>query len=361
MTPAGNGSFTGDFDRSRIKQFRRHLYLDVFAMSPRATDLNLLFGIMAVQNDFIPRDALIEAMGAWVLDKSRRLGEILVQHGDLTADRCALLDALVNEHLKLHNNDPEQSLAAAASVSSLRWQLSQIADPDLQASLHVAGSAHLADPDSTELYVPREATDRPSLPDSATARQGWARRSLRRRGLGAAPRNSPQGNPVRPRPGRRQPRPIPLGGGSHRPARAPRHCARVRAGSIRRRPALLCHAVHPRRQSQGGDPPFPRSREVRPRPGRAKPGPAPAPRAFRRCVQRRRLRPQPRRAAPRLETRQRHARQIRRNAGGRLGSGQDRRQDGRDRDCRRDRLCSRVRAVEWRRPKWVRPSARPRT
>ena len=121
-------------------------------------DLNLLFGVMAVQNDFISRDALIEAMGAWVLDKSRRLGEILVQRGDLSAERFALLDALVNEHIKLHDNDPEKSLAAAASVSSLRVQLSQIADPDLQASLHVAGSARAADLDSTELHVPREAT-----------------------------------------------------------------------------------------------------------------------------------------------------------------------------------------------------------
>ena len=58
-------------------------------MAAHAADLNLLFGIMAVQNDFIPRDALIEAMGGWVLDKSKRLGDILVQDGHLTPDRCA--------------------------------------------------------------------------------------------------------------------------------------------------------------------------------------------------------------------------------------------------------------------------------
>jgi len=44
-------------------------------MSSGAADLNLLFGIMAVQNDFVSRAALIEAMGAWVRDKSKTLSE----------------------------------------------------------------------------------------------------------------------------------------------------------------------------------------------------------------------------------------------------------------------------------------------
>jgi hypothetical protein len=66
-------------------------------MAAHAADLNLLFGVMAVQSDFVARDALIEAMGAWVLDKSKPLGQILVERGHLTAERYALLDALVNE------------------------------------------------------------------------------------------------------------------------------------------------------------------------------------------------------------------------------------------------------------------------
>ncbi|MHB8861741.1 MAG: hypothetical protein ACYC6N_05000 [Pirellulaceae bacterium] len=34
-------------------------------------------GIMAIQKDFIPCDALIEIMGDWVVDMSRRLGQAL--------------------------------------------------------------------------------------------------------------------------------------------------------------------------------------------------------------------------------------------------------------------------------------------
>jgi hypothetical protein len=34
-----------------------------------AADRNLLFGILALQMDFISRDALIQGMNAWVLDR----------------------------------------------------------------------------------------------------------------------------------------------------------------------------------------------------------------------------------------------------------------------------------------------------
>jgi eukaryotic-like serine/threonine-protein kinase len=38
-------------------------------MSQADTDRNLLFGILALQMDFISRDALIAAMNAWVIQK----------------------------------------------------------------------------------------------------------------------------------------------------------------------------------------------------------------------------------------------------------------------------------------------------
>ena len=40
-------------------------------------DRNLLFGILALQLDFIDRDKLVVAMNAWVLEKHRPLGQIL--------------------------------------------------------------------------------------------------------------------------------------------------------------------------------------------------------------------------------------------------------------------------------------------
>jgi hypothetical protein len=79
-----------------------------------AADRNLLFGILAVQMDFISRDGLIEAMHAWVLDKAKPLGQILLEHGRLTAERLQFLEPLVHEHLDAHPSGSHQSLAAVA-------------------------------------------------------------------------------------------------------------------------------------------------------------------------------------------------------------------------------------------------------
>jgi serine/threonine protein kinase len=116
---------------------------------PPGADRNLLFGILALQMEFISRDALIAAMHAWVLDKLKPLGQVLQEQGALSGDQRTLLEALVQEHLRLHNNDPEKSLAAVSSIKSLRRELESIADPDLHASLAVVASAPAGSPGST--------------------------------------------------------------------------------------------------------------------------------------------------------------------------------------------------------------------
>jgi serine/threonine-protein kinase len=112
-------------------------------MAAPVADRNLLLGILALQMDFIRRDALIKAMNAWVLEKNKSLGLILLEQKALTADTHALLEALVQKHLALHDNDAEKSLAAVSSVGSLRKDLENIADADVQASLgHVAADPY---------------------------------------------------------------------------------------------------------------------------------------------------------------------------------------------------------------------------
>ena len=53
-------------------------------MASAQSDRNLLFGILAVQMDFIGRDELVAAMHAWVLDKGKPLGLILQERGALS-------------------------------------------------------------------------------------------------------------------------------------------------------------------------------------------------------------------------------------------------------------------------------------
>jgi hypothetical protein len=79
----------------------------------------LLFGILALQMDFIDRDALVGAMHAWVLDKTKPLGRILLEQGKLSPVLLEMLDALVAAHVRAHQDDPRQSLAALSSVTSV--------------------------------------------------------------------------------------------------------------------------------------------------------------------------------------------------------------------------------------------------
>jgi hypothetical protein len=100
-----------------------------------AADRNLLFGILAMEMDFISRDALIAAMDAWVLDKQKSLGQVLLDQHALRPESNQLLEALVQKHLEMHAGDVEKSLSSLSSLDSVRKESEQVADAGVQASL----------------------------------------------------------------------------------------------------------------------------------------------------------------------------------------------------------------------------------
>ena len=154
-------------------------------MSRGESDRNLLVGMLAFQNGFIRREQLLSAMNAWLVEKQTPLEKILLQQGALDADQQQLLVALVRQHLAMHDNVTERSLAAISSVGPVREELRSFADPDLEASLiHVAtdtvGRA------SAGLVGPNHVTSVPPTIGSPTS-QGGRFRILRphaRGGLG---------------------------------------------------------------------------------------------------------------------------------------------------------------------------------
>jgi WD40 repeat protein/tRNA A-37 threonylcarbamoyl transferase component Bud32 len=112
-------------------------------------DRNLLFGILAVQMNFVARDALIAAMHAWVLERSKPLGRILVEQQALSPSRQSLLEQLVNEHLAAHDGNAEKSLAAVGGVGPIRDDLQHITDPELHATLdRIVANRETTAPDS---------------------------------------------------------------------------------------------------------------------------------------------------------------------------------------------------------------------
>ena len=104
-------------------------------------DRNLLLGLLALQNNFVDRDALLDAFSRWVHDRVVPLGQVLRDRGALKPDEHDLLEALVAKHLEKFGGDPEKSLQHLSSIGSVREDLSRIADPGIQASLAQVGVA----------------------------------------------------------------------------------------------------------------------------------------------------------------------------------------------------------------------------
>jgi serine/threonine-protein kinase len=121
-------------------------------MPPQLADRNLLFGIVALQMDFINRDQLVAGMNAWVLEKHKPLGQILSQQGALSEGDTEAIESLVRRHLLRHGNDPERSLAALSSIGRIRDVLACVPDPDLQVSLTAIASGR-RDGETTVTYL----------------------------------------------------------------------------------------------------------------------------------------------------------------------------------------------------------------
>jgi tetratricopeptide (TPR) repeat protein/tRNA A-37 threonylcarbamoyl transferase component Bud32 len=112
------------------------------AVSGAGADRNLLFGILALQMDFISRDALIAAMHAWVLEKVKPVGQILREQGALGEAEQRLLEAVVERHIQNHGGDASRSLASVSALGSVRQDLEAISDADLGGRLgHVPAGA----------------------------------------------------------------------------------------------------------------------------------------------------------------------------------------------------------------------------
>ena len=101
----------------------------------------LLFGILALQNDFVTREQFIAAFDSWVHDKSRKLAEILESQRAMSLDQRQVLESLVGMFLKKHGGNAERSLASLSTASPVRFDLQKLNDADLQASLVYVGQS----------------------------------------------------------------------------------------------------------------------------------------------------------------------------------------------------------------------------
>ena len=111
----------------------------------------LLFGILAVQNDCVSRESLLIALRDWRNDPSQTLADVLRQQGAMTHEAVDLLQRLVELHLQQHGDDPRQSLAALSGLSGLRRELEQLGDAEITATL-----THIPDKAAAETVIPSQ-------------------------------------------------------------------------------------------------------------------------------------------------------------------------------------------------------------
>jgi serine/threonine-protein kinase len=130
------------------------------SMPTPSADHNLIFGLLALQMEFVNREQLLEAMNAWMLRKATPLGEVLRERGVLNERRLELLHGLVEEHVQQHG-DAQASLAALCVEASVRQDLGRLNDADVQASL-------VSLPDA-----PPETRDPRAVPGALTSSVSW--------------------------------------------------------------------------------------------------------------------------------------------------------------------------------------------
>jgi serine/threonine-protein kinase len=111
-------------------------------MPPAAADRNLLLGILALQMDFVNRDALVAGMSAWAVDKAKPLGQILAERGALAEAERAALEVLVDRHLARHDHDADKSLAALRPTPDACAHFSRVTGWELPAALAPTPEGH---------------------------------------------------------------------------------------------------------------------------------------------------------------------------------------------------------------------------
>ena len=96
---------------------------------------NLLFAVLAFENDLLDLSQLTAACRAWAEDKSKSLAELLVHRGWITLADCDFLDKLVERKLAKHHHDPRVTLNSIAR-GDVCDAIKDVDDSDIQQSVN---------------------------------------------------------------------------------------------------------------------------------------------------------------------------------------------------------------------------------
>jgi tetratricopeptide (TPR) repeat protein/tRNA A-37 threonylcarbamoyl transferase component Bud32 len=122
-------------------------------MSSAHSDRNLLFGVLALQADFLDAGQFAEVCSAWAARKDTPLADLLVQRGWLSAEDRDRVDYLLKRKLDKHQGDARASLAEV-TTDAVRRSLAGVDDADVRQSIAELPTPGLVEPGSTTAHQP---------------------------------------------------------------------------------------------------------------------------------------------------------------------------------------------------------------
>jgi eukaryotic-like serine/threonine-protein kinase len=105
------------------------------------SDRNLLFGVLALQQEFIDTQQFAEACAAWSVRKVSPLSQILLERGWIDAEDKEEVERFLQRKLKKHGGDARRTLDSVADAAT-RQTLHKIADPEIRRSMATIAAAH---------------------------------------------------------------------------------------------------------------------------------------------------------------------------------------------------------------------------
>jgi tetratricopeptide (TPR) repeat protein len=101
---------------------------------------DLLFGLIALNNDLVAPAVIPAALRGQALEPNRKLAELLVTQGALTTAQRELVEMLSGEYINRYGGDAGKALAALIATPSAHERLDRLDDHELSASFTSAAS-----------------------------------------------------------------------------------------------------------------------------------------------------------------------------------------------------------------------------
>jgi serine/threonine-protein kinase len=98
---------------------------------------------MALHLDFVGKPDLLQGLQTWGINRSRPLGDILVDRHMLSSRRRMLLEQVVDEYLAQHDHDASRGLAAACEARAVELDIGAFAGSAMRGNLATLASEPL--------------------------------------------------------------------------------------------------------------------------------------------------------------------------------------------------------------------------